>query len=156
MDEIRFRIRESPTGGSRIAYSYLAGVMIVVIVGFAATILGPIFNPFGETGVDIDQRALALLLVGLGASGLIADAAGAAVFRLGWEWWAVMAAFIVSLPLWSTALPLEMLWTPFLGAPLAAALATLGGPRRPAWRPWVIGGLFAALVVATALVTFVL
>ena len=43
MDEIRFRIRESPTGGSRIAYSYLAGVMIVVIVGFAATILGPIF-----------------------------------------------------------------------------------------------------------------
>ena len=149
------RVAEAPVGGARIAWSYLATLVAVLVAG----LFWAMWSPFGATVCGDGEDVLCIL--GWGSAGAILGAVAglglaAFVFRLGWEWWAVMAAFIVSLPLWSTALPLEMLWTPFLGAPLAAALTTLGGPRRPAWRPWVIGGLFAALVVATALVTFVL
>ena len=112
---------ESPLGGTRVAWSYLGAVIGLII----AAVLSAGLVPLG-TAAMCTEGADDLCEVGVLAGVLLlTPPLGAAVvaywLRLGWEWWAVMAAFIVSLPLWSTALPLEMLWTPFLGAPLAAA-----------------------------------
>ena len=154
MDEISFRIRESPVGGSRIAYSYLAGLVVLSVVGFAFVVLSSVLDPFAGTG-DLDQRALGLLIVGLICCAVLADALAARVFRLGWEWCSVLAAVHLTVPLWWSWLPIAVAWTPFLLAPLLAALATLSGPAKPPWRPWAIGaacgvGVTVALVAAFA------
>ena len=74
-------------------------------------------------------------------------AVAAFVFRLGWEWWAVPAAVLLGAPLWFDAVPDAVRVLVVLLAPTLAAAATWTGPRRPAWRPWAIGGAALLLVV---------
>ena len=69
------------------------------------------------------------------------------VFRLGWEWWAVLAALLLGSPLWFDTVPDWLRVVVTVLAPALAAAATWSGPRRPAWRPWVVAALAVAVVV---------
>lgn len=154
MSEIRIRVAEAPVGGSRIAWSYLATVVGLLVGG----IFWAMWSPLAQV-VCADPEDLACNLgwgiFGAAIGPLLGLALGAYLFRLGWEWWAVLAAVLLGVPLWFDATPDAL--RPVIGllAPALAAAATWTGPRRPRWRPWVIGGVAAAVVVLSALVILV-
>ncbi|WP_040160877.1 hypothetical protein [Nigerium massiliense] len=151
-DEFSTRIRESPAGGSRIGFSYLGAVVTVVVAGLVFAVLNSVFDPLGDGAGD--PNALAWTIVGVMAGAVAGSALSGWVLRLGWEWALVMDAVVLSAPLWTAWLPGAWLWAPLVVLPLVAALATLSGPRRRPWRPWVIGLACAAVIAAAVVVTF--
>ena len=147
MDEaIRLRVRESPTGGSRIAYSYLAALVGAVIGGLVWAGWAPLGALVCGDGEDVSCR-IGWLVVGAMVGGIAGWALTAWVMRLGWEWWAVLSAVAVGTPVWSLLLPVPALVVGGLLSPALAGLITLSGPVRPRWRPWAVG-VGALLVVA--------
>ncbi len=154
MSEIKVRVTEEPVGGARIAWSYLATVVALLVGG----LFWAIWSPLGGLACA-DPEDLACNL-GWGFTGAIIGptlglALGAFVFRLGWEWWAILAGLLLGMPVWFDMVPDAVRIVVLVLGPALAAAATWTGPRRPAWRPWVIGGAAAALVV-TGLLLIVL
>lgn len=155
-DAIRLRVRESPVGGSRIAFSYLATVVGLLLGGLVwaawVALTDVACDPAGH-----DFCGLGWLVVG----GFVGPALGVAVaawaFRLGWEWWLVLVAGAVTLALapgLPGALPAVALGLAAALLPALAGAATWGGPTHAPWRPWVIGGAGAlALAISAAWVT---
>ena len=150
MDESgRLRVRESPIGGSRIAFSYLGTVIALMI----ALLLAAVTNPAGSLvcAADAVECQLGWVLASSAGGFLVALGVPAWALRLGWEWWAVFAGALVSLPLWVDAAP------PWVSVPLALALPALAGLAtgpaavRPRWRPWVIGAIAVILALAGVL-----
>lgn len=145
-----FRVSEPPVGGNRIAWSYLAAVVGLVIGGLfwavwtqAGGIACPPADDLCAVGWTVSGGLLGLTL-GLGAAAFF--------FRLGWEWWLVIAALLLGSPLWANALPPWTLAVIGVLLPALAAVATWTGPRRPVWRPWVIGAVALVLLVGAAVV----
>lgn len=145
MDDARLRIRESPLGGSRIAFSYLGALLAAM----AAGLLTAMASPFAPAICATTDDVTCLLGWTFGSAIVAAVAAFAVVawvLRLGWEWWAVVAAVLLSSPWWSGLVPGWALPVVVLLAPGIAGATTLTGRRRPAWRPWVVGAVCVALV----------
>lgn len=146
-DGPRLRVRESPIGGSRIAFSYLGSVLAAVVAGLLAVMASPLAASVCRASED----ATCLLGWTYGSAILafaLAFAALAWVLRLGWEWWVVVAGVLLGSPWWADALPPGAAIVVGMATPAVAALATLTGRRRPAWRPWAIGACAAALAAA--------
>ncbi|HHU39870.1 MAG TPA: hypothetical protein GXZ45_11400 [Propionibacterium sp.] len=146
MSEIRVRVAEAPVRGARVAWSYLATVVGALLGG----LFWAVWAPFGPSVCGDPDDVLCQL--GWGTAGgilgaVLGLAVAAFVFRLGWEWWAVPAAVLLGAPLWFDAVPDAVRVLVVLLAPTLAAAATWTGPRRPAWRPWAIGGAALLLVV---------
>lgn len=140
---------ESPLGGTRIAWSYLGAVVGLII----AAVLSAALIPLG-TAAMCTEGADDLCEVGVLAGVLLlTPPLGTAVvaywLRLGWEWWAVLTALVLALPLWGSAMVAGVGAVALLG-PALAAVATLTGPRRPAWRPWAVGLASLGLVLVSA------
>lgn len=153
MNQIRIRVDEAPVGGARIAWSYLGTVIGLLVGGVFWSIWTPFSGAVCGDGDDI------LCELGWGSAGIILGAAlgltvGAFVFRLGWEWWAVLAGLLFGSPFWFDAPPEPVRFAVAILAPALAAVATWSGPRRPAWRPWVIGIASATLVTLGLLSVF--
>lgn len=147
------RLRESPTGGSRIAYSYLGVVLALVVAGVVSTIWGLFTDRV--CGPDMD------IACGLGwwwLGGLVGYALGTALtawaFRLGWEWWVVVLAGILALPA-VTALPSPAVLVWAVAIPALAGAATWSGDHRPRWRPLLTVGLLVLALAASAVSVFV-
>ena len=144
-DQIRLRVAEAPVGGPRIAWSYL-GVLLGLVAG---GLFWAAWTPFAGTvcGGDVDSACRLGWVV---SGGLVGVACGlvlpAIVLRLGWEWWCVLAALLLGSPLWADRVDGAVPVVVGVLAPALAAVATWGGPRRPRWRPWLVGGLALALV----------
>ena len=137
---------DAPVGAARIAWSYLATVVGLAI----GALFWTIWSPLGGAACP-DREDLACNL-GWQISGAIVGpvlglALGAFVFRLGWEWWAVLAGLLLGMPLWFDAVPDTVRILVLVLAPALAAAATWTGPRRPAWRIWGIGTIAAAVVL---------
>lgn len=140
------RVAEAPVGGARIAWSYLATLVAVLVAG----LFWAMWSPFGATVCGDGEDVLCIL--GWGSAGAILGAVAglglaAFVFRLGWEWWAVLAALLLGSPLWFDTVPDWLRVVVAVLAPALAAAATWSGPRRPAWRPWVVAAPAVAVVV---------
>lgn len=135
-DGPRLRVRESPTGGSRIAFSYLGTLLAAVVTGLGWVMTSPLVEASCRSDEGFTCVAgwtiVSVLLMGLAGLAL-----GAWAFRLGWEWWAVVAGLSLASPWWSALLPGWAGAVVALLGPAMGALATLDGPRRPPWRPWV-------------------
>lgn len=147
---MRLRVRESPTGGSRIAFGYLGSLLGLVLVGLVLVTLSPL-APVVCGDVDdiycVVGWSTAAALIGL----VLGAALVAWVLRLGWEWWAVVAAVVVLAPLVVDSVPSVVAAILGVLTPGLAGAATWSGPRRPAWRPWAIGvGAVGALAVGVA------
>lgn len=147
MSEIRLRVADAPVGGARIAWSYLATVVALAVGALFWTIWSPLG---GAACADPDDLAcnLGWQISGAIVGPVLGLVLGAFVFRLGWEWWAVLAGLLLGMPLWFDAVPDVVRILVLVLAPALAAAATWTGPRRPAWRPWVIGAVAAAAVLA--------
>lgn len=149
MDDPTLRVRESPVGGSRIAWSYL----VTLLAGVAAALVTAAAGPLAEGACAAQDSAVCTVgwLVVVGAVALVlALAVAARLARLGWEWWLVMAAVVLGAPLWAVG---DLGWglaLPLLLGPGVAALATLTGEGRPRWRP-VLVILGSALLMAGTL-----
>lgn len=141
---MRLRVRESPVGGSRIAFSYLG----TLAAALAASLLGVMVSPLAATVCRTTEDAACLLGWTYG-SAILALLFGFAlvawVLRFGAEWWAVVAAFVVASPWWVDALPTPAVVAVAALVPAVAGAATLTGRRRPAWRPLVVGAAALAL-----------
>lgn len=151
MDEqVRFRVAEAPTGGGRVAWSYL-GTLLAALV---ATLLWAAWSPFSGAacGPDNPVCELGWNIVGWLGAMVLALGLPAAVLRLGWEWWCVGAAVLVGTPVWADGATPTVILIVAVALPLAAALLTWRGPDRPRWRPFVAAGLLALAVLATVLV----
>lgn len=147
-----FAGRRAPRGPERVAWSYVAAV----VAGLVAALVFAVVDAAqpGLCAEDDLTCALGTYLVGGLAGGVAGAAASAWLFRLGWEWWLVCATVVVAMP---AALDLggPWAWSLLVAAPALAALLTLGGPDRWRWRPVVLGGVCAAILVWIVLVTFV-
>lgn len=146
MSEIRIRVADAPVGGARIAWSYLATVVGLMVGGIFWAIWSPLG---GAVCADPDDLAcnLGWQISGAVVGPVLGLALGAFLFRLGWEWWAVLAGLLLGMPLWFDAVPDAVRVLVLVLAPALAAAATWTGPRRPAWRPLVVGGVTAAVVL---------
>lgn len=150
MSEIKIRVADAPVGGARIAWSYLATVVGLLVAG----LLWTAWTPFG--GAVCSDAEDIVCLLGWNSAGALVGAVvglslGGFVFRLGWEWWAVLAGLVLGMPLWFDTVPEWASILVLILAPALAAAATWTGPRRPAWRPWAIGATAVLLVVLGAL-----
>lgn len=154
MSEIQVRVREAPRGGARVAWSYL-GTVLGAVLGALLWAVWSQFDAAACGDADDLQCRLGWVLIGL-LVGLVAGWAPIAwVLRLGWEWWLVLATAALSVPLWVDLAPG---WVPAVVAVLAPAVAALvTGLRdaRPAWRPWVLGGVAVLVLAGTLLVVLV-
>lgn len=143
------RPSEPPLGGARVAWSYLGVVIGLIIAAVASVALIPVGNATlcVEDAGDVCElgivAAVSLLTPPLGF------AVGAVWLRLGWEWFAILTALVLALPLWGEAVVVGAAATALLG-PALAALATFTGARRSAWRPWAIGLASLGLVTLSA------
>lgn len=145
MNEIRVRLAEVPEGGARVAWSYLAAVLGAVLAG----LFWVAWTPF--SGLVCSGPDDVLCVLGWEAAGGILGGVGglavaAFVLRLGWEWWLIGAAVLLGAPLWFDTVPVWARVVVLVLTPALAAVATWSGPRRPAWRPWAIGGLGVVLI----------
>lgn len=133
-------IRESPSGGSRIAWSYLVVVVSAAVAGLAAAAAFPVI----EAGCRDDSAYCDLgwgLVVFFGVL-LLTVGVGARVAALGWEWFLVFLGVTAVAPvLLDAAVALGVLG--LLVGPAAAGFAT--NPPLPAW-----GRLAVAIGAATA------
>lgn len=151
MDEqIRFRVAQAPTGGGRIAWSYL-GTLLAVLV---ATVLWAAWSAFAGAvcGPDDPVCQLGWNIVGWIVAMTVALVLPAFVLRLGWEWWCVGAAVLLSAPVWADGATAQVVVIVALVSPLLAALLTWGGSQRRRWRPFVAAGLLGLAVLSTVLV----
>lgn len=136
----RPQARPSPTGAARIAFSYLAVVLGLIIMGILLAIWS---IPTDAICTDDSDVLCGLSWLWLGALlGLVAGTGVTArVFRLGWEWWVAVVVGVLAVPAVS-ALPGPVLWLFVALWPAAAgALTWSGSQARPRWRPWLIVGL---------------
>ncbi len=147
------RARTPPVGGARVAWSYLAGILAAVLLGLVISIV--YYVEASVCAVDDFTCTIAVFTGSAVAGGVLFTALGAALFRLGWEWWLVVAAAIFAMPTALDALGAGG-WAVVALAPALAALATLHGPSRPRWRPWVVAVTCAAVIVAAVLTTLFL
>lgn len=141
------RVRESPVGGSRFAWSYLATLLAAIV----AALVGAAAAPFVEGACADADSAICTIgwLAVVSVAALLAGLAVAArLAGLGWEWWLVVAAVMLGAPVWAVGSLTWGLVLPLLVAPGVAALATLTGERRPRWRPWLVA--LGALVLGAA------
>lgn len=144
-DALHTTIRESPVGGSRIAWSYLTFLLVALVVGVIVAAASP-FIEARCAAEEVFCQLGGLLLTAVIAGALLLPLAGW-LTKLGWEWALVMFTGFAALPVvfpavngWEVAL--------MLGVPLVAAGATWHGPHGPRWRPWVIGAVCGVLIVA--------
>lgn len=153
-DEIRLRVAESPVGGARIAFSHLAVVLGLVVAGLVLAM----WLPVGDVVCGGEQEGAVCGLGWFYGGVLLGVGSGTALtgfaFRLGWEWWLAIMGILLAVPLASPG-PGWVLATLCLLAPAAAGAATWSGPARPAWRPWAIGGVVAAVTAATLVAVLV-
>ncbi|MDN5571217.1 MAG: hypothetical protein L0G22_08195 [Propionibacteriaceae bacterium] len=147
-ETVALRVRESPIGGSRIAYSYLAVVLGLLVTGVVWTV----WSLFTDRvcGPDSDVScALGWWWLG----GYVGYAAGTAltawVFRLGAEWWLAGFAALLALPA-VTMLPPALVAAWCVLIPGIAGAVTWVGEDRPRWRPWLVAGLVALALAASA------
>lgn len=137
-------IRESPLGGSRIAWSYLLVLVGAIIGGVVVAASAPVI----ASGCRADTAFcdVGWMLVAFAASFLAAVALGARLVGFSWEWWVALAGLLVFSPVFSSG-HLAFTWVVILVAPAAAAVVT--GPPTPRWRPLAILVTSALLVVVT-------
>ncbi len=148
-DQISLRVRESPIGGSRLAFSYLAVVLGLVVAGLVAAVWTPFADSVCGRGDDL-SCGLGWIYAGVLLGVLAGTALTAFVFRLGWEWWLVLVALVLLLALASTA-PTWLLAVFGILIPALAGAATWSGRDRPQWRPWAIAAA-ASVALAVLLV----
>lgn len=146
-EQVRFRIDEAPRGGGRIAWSYLG----TLLAGLVATLLWAAWSPFSHSVCGPDNPGCELGWNIVGWLGAMALALGlpAFVLRLGWEWWCVGAAVLLSTPVWADGATARTVGVVAIAMPLFSALVTWRGPDRPRWRPWIAAGLVALAVAGT-------
>lgn len=147
----RLRVAEGAGPGEWVAYSFLGTVLGLL----AALLLWALSNVISSALCAGDECVLGWMLLG----GLLSLVVGLVVpvflVGLGWAWWAVLAAAILSTPLWIFAPPLWV--TGLLLAVVAPVLAGLAGrwaQRGPAWRTWLLLGVVAAAAIATTISAF--
>lgn len=148
---VRLRLRTSPGGAVRIAWSYVAALAATAVAGLGLTLAG--YAGDAACAADDVSCALALYLVFGIVGGVLASALWGWLFRLGWEWWLLCSVALLALP---AALDLmgSGAWVALALAPGAAALATWSGPGRAAWRPAVIAVVCAAIATWSVMATF--
>ncbi len=143
------RPRESPLGGTRVAWSYLGAVVGLIVAALAAAALVPLGTGTLCTDAGGDGCEVGVVLAALLLTLPVGFAVAAYWLRLGWEWWAVLAALVLALPLAGPMLEAGVGAVVALG-PALAALATFAGPEGPSWRPWAIGLAASGLVLLSA------
>ncbi|WP_232548026.1 hypothetical protein [Propioniciclava soli] len=147
-ESLTLRVRESPIGGSRIAFSYLAIVGALLVTG----LVWSVWSLFTDRVCGPDSDVVCGLgwwwlgwFVGFG----LGTALTAWIVRLGWEWWLAGFAVLLALPaVMALPVPVVIVW--LLALPAIAAALTWSGPDRPRWRPWLVVGLAVAAVAASA------
>lgn len=142
-------IRESPSGGSRIAWSYLVFVVGVAIGGIVLAASSPVIEAAcrAETVFcDIGWMTVVSLLGLLTAVGI-----GARLSGLGWEWCIVLATVLLAAPVLSSLFQ-PLLWIVIVAAPAAAAVFT--PPGAPRLR--LVAAVFAAVLAISALAVWLL
>lgn len=143
----RLRVSDGAGPGEWVAYSFLGMVLGLL----AALLLWAVSNVLSSALCGTDECALGWMLLG----GMLSLVAGLLVpmllIGLGWAWWAVLAAAVFSTPLWIFLSPLWVTGVLMvLVAPVVAGLAGRWARSGPPWRTWVLLGVAAALLVATA------
>lgn len=148
----RLRVGDGAGRGEWIAYSFLG----VVLGGVAAGLLWTISNLVSGALCAGEECRLGWLLLGGMGSLVVGMLAPMLLVGLGWVWWAVLAASVVSTPLWFHLPPL------WVGAvlmvvvtPVLAGLTGHWARRGPAWRTWLLLGIAAVVLVATAVFVLV-
>lgn len=145
-EQVRFRVDEIPKGGGRIAWSYLGALL----AGLVATLLWAAWIPFSHTacGPDNPSCELGWGIVGWLGSMTIALLLPTFMLRLGWEWWCVCAAVLLSAPVWADGATGRTICIAIM-MPLVSALVTWRGQDRPWWRPVISVGLVVLAVAST-------
>lgn len=140
------RVRDTPFGGARIAWSCLAGLLAAVMTGIVIAIVSSFSGALcaDEFTCQIGVLLLSSMVGGTASLGLMAY-----LFRLGWEWWAVGAGIVLSLPWWFNWMPLSLGIGILVATPVLAGLVTWSGSDRGRWRPWIIGLASLTLVIIT-------
>ncbi len=145
-DELRFRVRESPTGGSRLAFSYLAALIAAAVAG----LVWAVWTPF-DAAVCGDADDVVCALGWYAAGGLVGGALGiplgAWVLHLGWEWCIAAIGLLGFTPI-AGMLPGWAFGIYLVLTPALAGAATWTGEERPRRRPIAIGVAAAVLLAA--------
>ena len=147
LDGSRLRVRDGAGRAEWIASSFLG----TVLGGIAAGLLWAISNVVSGALCVGEECQLGWLLLGGLLSVLVGMFAGMLLVGLGWAWWAVLAAVVVSTPLWIPLPPLVVTAVLLVAVPpVLAGLAGHWAQRGPVWRTWLLLGIAGALLVATA------
>lgn len=146
-----FAGRAAPVGGARVAWSYVAALLAIVITGLGFAIADSVQST--ACADDDPMCALGTYMVGGLVGGVVAVAIVAWLFRLGWEWGLICATVVLMMP---TLLDLAGLlaWPALALGPGVAALATFAGPGRRRWRPAVVAGVCAVVIAWSLFWTF--
>lgn len=143
------RIRESPSGGSRIAWSYLVVVASAAAAGLVVAAAVPVIQASCSAELvycDIGWIVVVFLVALLGGSGL-----GARLTGLGWEWLVALGGLVLLVPLaLNLGTPVGVVTV--LLVPALAGLATPPPMARWGRTALVVGAVFAALVLAAWLI----
>ena len=147
---MRLRIRKTPWGAARFAYSYLGAILAGGVAGLLAVIANLVMGSMSVCKADQEGYC------GLGWAAIVGLAALFACFflaghalRLGWQW----ATWLVALTLILTEIVIEtngldLVWILLLLPALAAALAFERPDRKP--KKIVTRVRIAAMIVALA------
>lgn len=142
---------DGPAGAARVAWAQLAGLGAAVITGLGFAVSDVV--QAARCDSDDVTCTLGIYLLGTLGTAVVALAAVARLFRLGWEWALVAATVVVAMPV-LLDLTGNWAWLAVGLAPSLGALLTLDGPRRSRWRPVAIGTGCAVAVAAALLWTF--
>lgn len=151
-----FRVRDTPWGGARFAFAYLAGLAAALIASFVSVIGGAVA---GSLPCAADPNSYCVVaLTGLTAlAGLAAGAFWMAfVLRLTWQYaaWFIAAVLAVA----ELVVETNQLWLALfvLAVPAVAAAMSFERPDREVPRPWRIARLAALGLVVAQFVAWLL
>lgn len=138
----------SPSGAARIAFSYLATLLGLVVMGLVLAV----WYPLTDTVCGVDSNVVCGLgwMWGGAFLGITSGVAiTARVFGMGWEWWLAVVAGVLALPAVTLLSGVVVGAVVVLWPGVAGALTWSGTAERPRWRPWLIIGLAVALLGAS-------
>lgn len=145
--------KDNRAGGVRIVWSYLAAIIATAVAGLGFAISDTI-----QAGICPDSNAsctLGVIVLGGTISASLGALLAGLALGLGWEWVLVEIAVLMALPVLLDAWG-PVAWLAVVLAPLLGAVVTWSGRDRPAWRPFVVGGLSVLTIVGALLWIYVL
>ena len=148
----RLRVGDGAGPGEWVAWSFLG----VVLGAVAAGLLWAISTVVSDALCTGEDCRLGWLLLGGMLSVVVGMLAALLVVGLGWAWWSVLAASVLSTPLW---IHLPPVWASavllVVVTPVLAGLAGWWAARGRSRRTWLFLGLAGVVLLVTALSVFV-